>query len=181
MEAVKKFARVPVLLGAMLFFASVCFGRDFLYVLKFDKGELFSDFDAQKVSMSLSKEHGKDGKVCMKIEFKTNSSVGEWKPGRNCWDGYSKAVFHVFSEAAEERDLKFRVKGAVEPVNDPKNTFDTIIKIKPGDGDYTVDLAGAVCNDKASKLDIKNIYLYAFTNGAETPLTIYLSDFKLIK
>ena len=165
----------------VMLLAANAFSRDYMYILKFDKGEMFSDFDAQKVSLSLSKEHGKDGKVCMKIEFKTNSSVGEWNPSRKMWSDYSKVAFHIFSEDTEERDLKFRVKGAAQPVNDPKNTFDTVLKIKPGDGDYTVDLSNAVCNDKESKLDTKSIYLYAFTNSSEKPLTIYLSDFKLMK
>jgi len=166
----------------IMFTVNISFAaRDYMYILKFDKGEMFNDFDPQKVEMSLSKEHAKDGKVSMKLVFKTNAGIGELKPTRAIWTGYSKVKFCIYNDSNEERELVFRVKGAKEPPNAPSNTYDVKLKLPPGESEHTINLTEAVCNDGVSRLDISRIYLYAFSNRSEKPLTIYVSDFKLVK
>lgn len=155
--------------------------RDYMYILKFDKGEMFNDFDSQKVESSLSREHAKGSKVSMKLCFKTNAAIGELRPSRSIWTGYSKVKFNVFSEENDGRELVFRIKGAKEPPNDPSNTCDIKLKLPPGESEHTIDLTTVKCNDGTSSLDVSKVYLYAFSNKSEKPLTIYISDFKLVK
>jgi len=155
--------------------------KDYLYIVRFDKGEMFTDFDPQKVEVSLSKEYVKDGKISLKINYKDKAFVGEWKPMRAFWTGYSKINFFIYNDSNEERELIFRIKGARQPSKSPENTFETTLKLLPGYNEYSIDLTKAICNDGKSLLDLNGVYVYSFENKVEKPLTIYLSGFKLVK
>jgi len=154
--------------------------KDYLYVVKFDKGEMFSDVSPD-INMSLSKEHGKDGKISLKIIYEKDGFLGEWKPVRAFWGDYSKLTFYIYNDSAEEKTLTLRIKGAKEPPKTPENTFEIVLKLPPKESFQEIDLKKAVCLDGKSLLDYSKIYVYSFDNKDGKPLTVYLSEFKLVK
>ena len=175
--------KIPVFITCagiiIMFFSGAAFSRDFMNILKFDKGEMFNDFS--NASQALSKEHGKDGKVCMKITYNGKGWMGEMNPARKVWSDFSRVQFVIFNDSTSEREIRFTIKGAKEPPNAPENTSSTPLTIPPGESTQTVDLTKIICLDGKSPLDYSKIYIYAFSSRSEEPLTIYISDFKLIK
>ena len=168
-------------LSIILMLQTPSFARDYMEILRFDKGDVFNDGAGEQ---ALSKQHGKNGKVCMKITFKEGSEewIGELNPGKKAWGNFKYVKFHVFNDEQEERELNFTIKGAKEPPNDKSNWYEKIFKLKPGENDCEIALDSAVCVDGKSKLDYSKIYLYAFrTDKSGKPLTIFISDFKLTK
>ncbi|OGF51253.1 MAG: hypothetical protein A2231_07020 [Candidatus Firestonebacteria bacterium RIFOXYA2_FULL_40_8] len=168
--------------GLILLFSGVANAKDFMFILKFDKGEMFNDFDPSKVEMGLAKEHmAKGAKVSMKLMFKTKCGIGELHPGRAAWGEFTKMTFTVYNDSKEERKMKVIVKGAKEPANGDTNRMDYVCKLPPGESVQTIDLTKEKCKDGTSTLDLSKIYLYAFSNPDEEPLTVYISDLKLVK
>jgi|GEM_PF-6463424 len=170
-----------LVVGLSLLLIGAADAKNFMYILKFDKGEMFSDFDPAQVEATLSKEHVKESKVNIKLNFKTKAGIGEWKPTRAIWKDFSKVKFWAFNESNEERQLKFVVKGAKQPPNADTNRMDHICKLPPGESEHIIDLKTEKCKDGVSYLDLSNIYLYAFSNPEEKPLTVYISDLQIIK
>ncbi|OGF50778.1 MAG: hypothetical protein A2231_05470 [Candidatus Firestonebacteria bacterium RIFOXYA2_FULL_40_8] len=171
---------MTVLLAAC--FTSVSFGKDFLYIMKFDKGEMFGDFNQAKAIVSLSKKNTKDGKLGIKIKYSEKGIwVGEWGPLRRKWNEFSKVTFYIFNEEEKERQIVFRIKGAKNPVNTPENTVEVKIKLPAGASEHTVNIAAELCMDGKSTLDLSSIAGYSFVNMEDDPLTIVVSEFKLLK
>ncbi|OGF48627.1 MAG: hypothetical protein A2231_01505 [Candidatus Firestonebacteria bacterium RIFOXYA2_FULL_40_8] len=158
------------------------FGKDFLYIMKFEKGEMFGDFNQAKAVVSLTKNNTKDGKLGIRIKYAEKGIwVGEWGPLRRKWDEFFKVTFYIFNEEKEEKQIVFRVKGAKNPVNTPENTVEVKIKLPAGKSEHIINISKELCLDGKSTLDLSVIAGYSFVNMEDEPLTIDISEFKLLK
>jgi len=146
-------------------------------ILNFNKGEMPDDNNA--CTVSLSEEHGdKEGDFTLKLEFAAKSKdATPWsavfQPKKAAWSAFTKVKFNVFNPSDKEVKMGWMIKGA-KGSNGPENRKDWEVKLPPGKSEQEIKITDVKCNDGTSPLDCSKIYIWAFWNLEEQPMTVFV-------
>ena len=180
-----------VFAGALLLTAVTGLGaaEKRMVLLNVEQGELPQDTGGG-VSASLSEEHTatKDG-ISLKMAFaeKGGGWVGQYGVKRKDWTGFTKLSFRLFTALERKTVMSFVVKD--KGSTSRKEWAVLHFEVKPGDGDYRVDLADLKAQS-GRKLDIASVEQWHFSyrffpeaeweeKGAEAA-TFYLGTVRLL-
>jgi hypothetical protein len=181
-KSIYKKRRMPIMKKLLLCLCLLCFLCAFTYakkmtILSFNKGEMTDDNNLTEVSLS-EENAEKAGDFTLKVDFQAKTPdktpwIASFKPKKAAWSGFTKTKFIVFNPSDKPVKIGWMIKGAKQ-TNGPENRKDWEVTLPPGKSEQEVKIVGVNCNDGKSPLDISQIYIWAFWNLEEKPVTIFL-------